>query len=722
MTSPRVAPSPEAPTTIPHHALDVFQRQFCESFAPNIRLLAPAGSGKTQSLLWRCVEVHARQGGKARFLVVTFTRAARDELRGRLAAEEFAHIADSVEVATLNGWGNRRLRAQHHSPRLLTSERDKAWSIQNALQPVWSAHKRIADAMRAQQYVAGPLLMASIERLKTLGFRHEGESRSFEDQFRNLSELGLDHLLDEQIASLKEVGVLSQGTRKEYAEVFVPFWIEACASMVAQSLFTLEDQKYIALLSLLHQLAENRLPIGGSRLTHVLVDEFQDINPLDLDLIKAIVDVNKSELSIVGDDDQAIFEWRGATPSYILTPEIYFGRPFETYILERNYRCPPNLVAASQSLISRNIRRQRKRVTAMHPVDAKITVVERGKFTDSIDVVMDEVRAFLKTAKGSAKLALVSRKRAQLIPYQILMASENLPFCAAEDLQVFMSAAFESLRQMLLVCAKAKEGGRSLSLADEVIALCNQVKRFPLKKAERDKLAAHIKAVRPRTYPDAIQALSDYRGPLKGQNDDGAMSRDFAAKIGSLLNASTVTQAIGLIGSGFSGLEKDYGKAAEDIFFADPPFIYLADFARRYGDDFGRFLDDLDSAKDTLAQLPGEDEQSAGSGTLSRPIQLMTALRAKGKEFDTVIMLDVNDGIWPSRHAETQAQKEQERRLFYVAMTRAKRSLVLTLSGRIGDHPAHPSPFLAEAGLRPEKKADSKDWQTTKPQAESTGW
>jgi Kef-type K+ transport system membrane component KefB len=89
------------------------------------------------------------------------------------------------------------------------------------------------------------------------------------------------------------------------------------------------------------------------------------------------------------------------------------------------------------------------------------------------------------------------------------MASESLPFCAAEDLQVFMSAAFESLRQMLLVCAKAKEGGRSLSLADEVVALCNQVKRFPLKKAERDKLAAHIKATRPRTYSDAIRALAE---------------------------------------------------------------------------------------------------------------------------------------------------------------------------------------------------------------------
>ncbi|WP_368417088.1 UvrD-helicase domain-containing protein [Falsiroseomonas sp.] len=686
--------------TVRQDSLDVFQQQFCESFSPNIRLLAPAGSGKTQSLLWRCVEVHRRQQGRARFLIVTFTRAARDELRARLSAPDFQGIADSVEVATLNGWGYRRLRSQHHSPRLLVSERDKSLCVQNTLQPVWSAHQRIADAMRSQQYVVGPLLMGVIERLKTLGFRHEGTERAFPEHMRTLGVLGLDHLLDEQIAALREAGILPRGAREEFAEVIIPFWNEACASMVGQSLFTIEDQKYVALLHLLRQQSENRVPIGGSRLTHVLVDEFQDINPLDLDLIRAIVDLNNSELAIVGDDDQAIFEWRGATPNYILTPETHFGRSFETHILERNYRCPRNLVTASQSLISRNIRRQRKRVTAMHPRDAKITLVERARFIDSIDVVMAEIREFLKDMSGPAKLAIVSRKRAQLIPYQILMASENLPFCAAEDLQIFMSAAFESLKDMLVVCAKAKETGRSLSIVDEVVALCHQVKRYPMRKLERDRVAAHLRATRPRSYSDAVRALAEYRGPLKGPNDDGAMSRDFASKIGNLLNAASVSNAIDVIGSDFAGLERDYGRAAEDIFFADPPFLYLSEFARRYGNDFARFLDDLDLARETLAQLPGEDDQPQTADAWARPVHLMTALRAKGKEFDTVVMLDVNDGIWPSRHAETDAQKEQERRLFYVAMTRAKRNLVMTLSGRIGDHPAQPSPYLAEAGLR----------------------
>ena len=78
----------------------------------------------------------------------------------------------------------------------------------------------------------------------------------------------------------------------------------------------------------------------------------------------------------------------------------------------------------------------------------------------------------------------------------------------------------------------------------------------------------------------------------------------------------------------------------------------------------------------------------------------MTALRAKGREFDTVVMLDVVDGIWPLRAASGSERKlEGERRLFYVAMTRARKRLILTTSGRIGDKVTIPSPFLAEAGL-----------------------
>jgi DNA helicase II / ATP-dependent DNA helicase PcrA len=77
----------------------------------------------------------------------------------------------------------------------------------------------------------------------------------------------------------------------------------------------------------------------------------------------------------------------------------------------------------------------------------------------------------------------------------------------------------------------------------------------------------------------------------------------------------------------------------------------------------------------------------------------MTALRAKGKEFDAVIVLDANDGIWPSKLAKTDNDREQERRLFYVAMTRARRYLYFIVNDSIIGEASVPTPYLAEMGL-----------------------
>ena len=132
---------------------------------------------------------------------------------------------------------------------------------------------------------------------------------------------------------------------------------------------------------------------GAARYDHVLVDEFQDINPLDLSLIKAIVERNQATLTVVGDDDQAIFEWRGASPEYILEPQRYFGVPFKDYQLETNYRSPRNIVSHSQQLIANNNNRVAKRVRAAKTAtDADIDVVTIDSISDRLRYVTDVVR------------------------------------------------------------------------------------------------------------------------------------------------------------------------------------------------------------------------------------------------------------------------------------------------------------------------------------------
>lgn len=684
--------------TVGQGRLDEYQRRFVESEDTDIRLLAPAGSGKTHSLLWRCTHLSRQHGGRARFLVVTFTRAARDELRARLFTPDFKEISSAVDIVTLNGWGFRQLRHVFQSPRLHANEIDRNRLVQNTLQPAWINNADIAGAFENQPYKFPKTLITIFDTLKSLGFDHEdGSMRHANDRIDALGELGLMSHVREIIDQLREYDILPDGRVETFIEVVLPVWIQSCGLQRAQTCFTLDDQKYFAFLDQRQRLNDGLQPEPDQRISHVMVDEFQDINPLDLNLVDVIAKLNGSKLTIVGDDDQAIFEWRGATPEFILHPDRHFGRPFSTFILERNYRCPKNLVSMSSALIAHNKNREPKVMTAFRDDDADIMIHNKINFIASVNSVMEEVRHFLAADPRGAKLAILSRKRAQLIPYQIIMARENLPFCAAEDLHVFLSETFDRLTRALGIRHMAGLGVRLPTMTDDVVSLCDSVLRFPLSRAVKSAVTRHILSTRPSSYEEALDALETYPGKFRQKDEPGKMSPKFANAIRQLVRAPTVRHAIDTLQTSFDGFGQDYGKSQEDIFRADPPFLYLAEFAEAYGDDFQRFIDDLELAKHQLVRLPGEDDEKAADDLWKRPVHLMTALRAKGKEFDTVVMLDVVDGIWPLRRAQSERALEAERRLFYVAMTRAKRSLVLTLSGRIGDQPANPSPYLTEA-------------------------
>ena len=115
---------------------------------------------------------------------------------------------------------------------------------------------------------------------------------------------------------------------------------------------------------------------------------------------------------------------------------------------------------------------------------------------------------------------------------------------------------------------------------------------------------------------------------------------------------------------------------------------------RRYGTDYGSFVNDIESAKDTLVYRAPFDDDDSQADLFSKPIHLMTAQRAKGKEFDKVVLLDVQDGIWPNRNARTPKELEAERRVFYVAFTRAREQVTMLVNKS-----SDVSPYVDELGL-----------------------
>ena len=372
--------------------LDNSQREFCQAPVGNIRLLAPAGCGKTLCLLYRCKHLAQQSTSKRqRFLIVTFTRAARDELQSRIDQDkEFARLRDLTEITTLNSWGYRRVRNAAFSPKLIASRADYHFAMRNQLQPVWRNHNRIRNAIQNRNSwkssQAPRNLMDMIDSFKSLGFDHVRHTSysDFTHHWQELERQGLGWRLEQQINQLIRfdvldddvVGMNSPTQQGKVYNAYFGFWREATEHLIESATFTLEDQKYFAFQDERTNIEQGRLLSGAASYDHVFVDEFQDINPLDLALVRAIVERSRATLTIAGDDDQAIFEWRGATPEYILDPGQFFDLDFDTFTLGINYRSPANIVEHSQRLIAHNNRRVPKQISAHSSREAKIEILE----------------------------------------------------------------------------------------------------------------------------------------------------------------------------------------------------------------------------------------------------------------------------------------------------------------------------------------------------------
>ena len=541
--------------------------------------------------------------------------------------------------------------------------------------------------------------MDVIDALKSLGFDHvrHTSKKDFLRHWAELNDQGLHWRLQELIDLLIRFDVLSDTTNgaQDFFDSFYSFWIEATARLIDEATFTLEDQKYFAFQNEQTNVDHGRFLSGAASYDHVFVDEFQDINPLDLALVRAIAVRSRATITISGDDDQAIFEWRGATPKYIMKPQDYFNAPFEPLTLEVNYRSPANIVERSQKLIKHNEQRVPKEIRAFSSDSAQIEVRKLATLSDQLQYVYALLQSAISQGASPSQIALLSRKRAQIIPYQIFFASKDIPFCAAEDLQIFLSDTFDRLLYLLAVKEDVDRRRSTANVLNDIIFFCDYVKKYPLNKKTKLALRKFMQSCRPRTIRDGIDALANFRGELKGKNEDGETSLEMAGAIYEYISAKTVSDALLSLSDRFEGFQYDFGKGVTNIFFADPPFFHLAEYARQYEDDYNSFVDDIEAAKDTLVYTPPFEDDIGADDLSKNPLHLMTALRAKGKEFGKVVLLDVEDKMWPNINARSESELEAERRVFYVAFTRAREHVTMLL--RKG---AVPSPYIQELGLR----------------------
>ena len=658
------------------------QRRFCKRpSSKNIRLLAPAGSGKTFSLLWRCKYIVDDHKKKEKvppyFLILTFTRAACTELEERIKKlPEFKNIRATVR--TLNSWGWEQIRIPNKT--LVVDKFERRKLILNDLNSVVSDFPCFATLTKSakHKFKNADLLIDMMDLLKSLGFYHTMTKADYKTHCKMLKEVGLLSLLDENYKKLCTAMGIDPSDKDSIESVktnYFKFWKKSVVKLQENIKYTLDDQKYWALATIKSYIEQKKFPKGVTKYSHILVDEFQDINPLDMNLINSVSEYHgggkKTSITIVGDDDQAIFSWRGTTPKYILYPEEYFGCPFETIVLDENYRSPKAIVEHSHKLIEHNKEREPKELKSKAPGKAFIKVIKRQKYISTIDTTIKMLHELIDE-KGCHKVALIGRKQAAIFPYQVLLSAEGTNYSVDADIDIFAGEAMTSLLEIIKIVYRAKDSDND-SICPELIKVCRKVYKYPMSRQDEKQLTNFLESCNPDSFMEALENLKDYPYEIKGYNLEHLYE-----VIYDLVVSDSVHDFMKCIVDNFEGLAKDYNKAEEDAHYKEPQFFRLSEVSRKYGDDFRGFWKDIDKARRNVDIADSK-------------VELITATRSKGHEYDAVIILDCNDNEWPNSLSE---DLEEERRLMYVAMTRAKKYLYFITS-----KDKEESRFIAEAGI-----------------------
>ena len=421
----------------------------------------------------------------------------------------------------------------------------------------------------------------------------------------------------------------------------------------------------------------------------IFVDEYQDINRSQYSLIKAVAG-DKGSLTCVADDDQVIYEWRNANPKYTLEFEKEF-KGAGSITLDQNYRSTPNVLDAAQKLIRHNGARREKNLTAVRPAGQEPEIVTADDEKEEARLIARRVRAALDKGIAPSQIAVFYRLNAQSRHFEIEFRALAIPY------RLIGAVGFYARREIKDILALA----RLLVNPKDEISLWRVLGNFPRFSLTRDAIS-RLKIWARDGRTDAWAALDAAgRGAVAlSSKAQGKISRFLEAyqalvrELGARASMAKILESIARE-SGYleDTEEKDRALNAWELVESGREFE-----EQNLAADLGGFL----GHTSLLASVSADNYKSSGPPT--EAVSLMTIHLAKGLEFRAVYLTGIEEGLLPFKVSKTNpGEIEEERRLFYVGMTRAKDFLVLSRARSrflFGSQtPAPASRFLCEAGL-----------------------
>ncbi len=612
-------------------ALNVQQQTAVDTLNGPVLLLAGAGSGKTRVIIHRIANM-IRHGIEPRnILAVTFTNKAAKEMKERVGELLTSRQAEEVTVSTFHAFCLNVLK--RHIQRL-------------------GYGKRFSIA--TEGYQKG-LIREIATELNLIGENC--------DPYMWLSRISLAK------ANLESPDVMETKDWPRAADV-ARIYRRYQVRLKQMDLVDFDD-----LLCLVVRLWEDFPEILASyqeTYRYLMVDEYQDTNYVQLRLM-ALLAGKAANICVVGDDDQSIYGWRGANLGNILEFERFFPGA-KTIRLEQNYRSTNTILKAANALIAKNVNRKSKTLWSEQGDGEKILAVrcedERAEATFAVDYMLDNVRdnrwsnyAVLFRAGHQSRI-LEEVFRARRVPYILVGANSFFQRKEVLDAVSFLRVIANprddlSLKQIVNVPPRgvgdatmdAMRGMQTLMHLPlmEILARTDFLDKIP---------------------PETAANLRTFHEKMKKASDAFQTPGDLCDKTRALLDG------IGYI----DGLVRMYKPRTDAMKRRDNVMEFLSTLA-----EFDESHERNATLNDFLEQFDlqdANDRQRDNKKETGEAATLMTVHASKGLEFQTVLVVGLEQGLFPHQTAMDEGNLEEERRLCYVALTRARERLLLSYAER----------------------------------------
>ena len=614
-------------------------------------VLAGPGSGKTAVIIRRVRYLAEElQVPEENILVITFTKAAAEEMEQRYQRLTGCTGQSKVCFSTFHALFFKILReSAGYTAQSLLKESEKYAILRDVLYKLYP--KRMFEKEELQR------ILGEISRYKSRGSNGE-EKRSIVRKVQAWKEAYVPSIDKELFAE-----VYPEYERRIRAEQRLDF-----DDMVALSYRLLQEDSKV-------------LRKWQERFRYILVDEYQDIDPMQYAAVKLLAG-EAANLFVVGDDDQSIYAFRGAAPQLVTRFKKDFPKAKFT-VLACNYRSHVNVTRAAARLIRANTQREEKRFTNH--------TTEKGVFL--IEKYMDRTEEYKLLAERIAESRIPLREQAVLYrtnrqPGGLLMQlrKKNIPYrMQGRSNDLWEHWMTQDVAAYFRLAGGSRERKDFLRIANRPVRYLPR-DMFQEARVEQERL---LRSLTGRyDLQDIVRKLFFDIEMIQKMNPFAAMHyirkaigyEDFLTKYA--WEQGIEKEEL------FDMLEEiaDTTRHADTFAEWEQQMLQMHALAERGGSGRGRVVRTSETSSETPKERNGETDC----------LNLMTFHASKGLEFRRVYLIDLNEGMVPHRRAKTKEEIEEERRVLYVAMTRAKEELYLLYTEKRGGRDVPPSRFLRE--------------------------